>query len=319
MAKIAINRDSISSNYNRLRGHVRKTPVLQLDPGDLGVRAGEVHLKLELFQHTGSFKPRGAFTHFFTDAIPQAGVVAASGGNHGAAVAFAARAFNKPATIFVPEIASAAKLQVIRSLGADLRIGGSVYADALAAANEHVETTGAQNLHAYDQPETLIGQGSVGLEIETQVPGAQTILVAVGGGGLIGGIAAWYQGRSTIIAVEPETSNALAAASQAGAPVEVDVSGIAADSLGARRVGELAFPLCRSYVEQTLTVPDEAIQQAQSVLWQTARVVAEPGGATALAALICGAYVPSADERIAVVVCGANTTALPAMPEKLDA
>ena len=311
MPILAINRETVSANYNRLRNHIRKTPVLQVAPADFGVTAAELHLKLELFQYGGSFKARGAFTHFLLRDVPDTGVVAASGGNHGVAVACAAKHFGKPATIFVPEISSPAKRAAITDFDAELRISGERYADALSAAEAFITQTGALNVHAYDQPETLVGQGSVGLEIEAQAPGLTTILVAVGGGGLIGGIAAWYQGRVKIVAVEPETAPTLERALSFGAPTEVDVSGIAADSLGARKIGQLAFPLCQTYVEETVLVSDEAIIAAQSMLWRSTRVAAEPGGATALAALLSGAYKPAPDERIGVVVCGGNLTELP--------
>ncbi|MEO1266064.1 MAG: pyridoxal-phosphate dependent enzyme, partial [Pseudomonadota bacterium] len=214
-------------------------------------------------------------------------------------------------SIFVPEIADPAKIQRISELGAELRVGGALYADALKAAEAFAAETGAKQIHAFDQPETLIGQGSVGLELEQQAPGLNTVLVAVGGGGLIGGIAAWFQGRVKIVSVEPETAAALKAAMDAGAPTDVDVSGIAADSLGASRVGRLAFPLCQSFVEETVLVTDDDIKAAQAVLWQSTRLVAEPGGAAALAALISGAYKPGPDERVGVIICGANTRTLP--------
>lgn len=307
MTRLAINRETISRSYNRTRHHVRTTPTLAVSPRDIAGAFSELHLKLELLQHAGSFKARGAVTHFMLGDIPESGVISASGGNHGAAVAYAASAFNAPARIFVPEISAPAKKKLIQELGAELVVGGARYADALAASEQAASESGAKVLHAYDQPETLLGQGSVGLELEQQAPGLTTLLVAVGGGGLIGGIAAWYQGRLKIVAVEPETAPTLKAAIEAGKPVDVDVSGLAADSLGARRIGQLAFPLCQSFVEEAVTVTDDAIRNAQAVLWQKTRLMAEPGGAAALAALISGAYVPAEDERVGVIICGANT------------
>ncbi|MEM9029785.1 MAG: threonine/serine dehydratase [Pseudomonadota bacterium] len=312
MTQYSINRDTISTNYDRLRGHIRRTPVLLVAAEDLGLKGSEIHLKLELFQHSGSFKARGALTHFLLGDIPEAGVAAASGGNHGAAVAYAAKALHKPATIFVPEISSPAKQASIRALGANLEVIKGQYADASDAAERHCVNTGAKNIHAYNQPETLVGQGSLALEFDAQSPRLSTILVAIGGGGLIGGMAAWYQGSTRLIGVEPETCATAKAALDVGRPVdvEVDVNGLAADSLGARRVGSLPFPLIQSYVEDVLTVSDDAIRRAQALLWDKTRIVAEPGGAAALAALLSGAYVPDDNERIGIVICGANTTGI---------
>ncbi len=307
MTRLAINRETISQTYNRIRSHVRVTPTLAISPHDIAGAFSELHLKLELLQHSGSFKARGAVAHFSLGDVPEAGVIAASGGNHGAAVAFAANAFNARARIFVPEISAPAKQQLIREYGAELIVGGAGYADALEASETAASETGAKVVHAYDQSETILGQGSVGLELEQQAPGLTTLLVAVGGGGLIGGIAAWYQGRIKLVSVEPETASTLKAALDANRPVDVDVSGLAADSLGARKIGQLAFPLCQSYVEESVTVTDGAIRNAQAVLWQKTRLIAEPGGVAALAALISGAYVPAENERVGVVICGANT------------
>jgi threonine dehydratase len=263
-----------------------------------------------MLQHSGSFKARGAFANLLLRKVPVAGVVAASGGNHGVAVAYAAQRLGVPATIFLPDITSPAKAERIRGCGAQLVIGGARYADALAASEAHVARTGAMAVHAYDQAETLLGQGSVGMELEHDAPDIDTLLVAVGGGGLIGGIAAWFCGRKRIIAVEPELAPTLHAAFAAGAPVDAPAGGIAADSLAPRRVGELMFPIARGYVEQVLLVSDEAIRQAQASLWSTLRVVAEPGGAAAFAALLSGRYRPAAGERVGVLICGANTTAV---------
>jgi threonine dehydratase len=293
----------------RIAGRVRHTPVITLSERDLGLFC-PVTLKLELLQHAGSFKPRGAFNRMLSAELPAAGVIAASGGNHGAAVAYAAQRLGVPATIFVPDITSPAKTERIKSYGARLVITGSRYADALAASEAHVAETGAMPVHAYDQAETLLGQGTVGLEMEHDVPDIDTLLVAVGGGGLIGGIAAWYTGLVRIIAVEPEQAPTLHAALAAGSPVDTAAGGIAADSLAPRRVGELMFPLAQAHVERVVLVSDDAIRQAQQALWSTLRVVAEPGGAAAFAALLSGRYRPAPRERIAVLICGANTTAV---------
>lgn len=302
----AIDPQHIEAAAARIAGHLRQTPVIA--PGK-GVFAfdGQLWLKLESLQHTGSFKPRGAFNRLLSQQVPAAGVIAASGGNHGIAVAYAARQLGHRAEIFVPSIASPVKIQRLRDYGAEVTITGEVYADALAASQARAAASGALMVHAYDQPEVLAGQGTTGREFERQCPDLDSVLVAVGGGGFIGGIAAWYRGRSKIIAVEPQTSAALARALEAGAPVDVEVSGVAADSLGARRVGELMFPLAQRYVDQVVLVSDDDIRAAQRALWQELRVIAEPGGATALAALLSGRYQPQAGERLGVLICGGNT------------
>lgn len=311
MAGRRINREAIAETYHAIRSYIRRTPTITITPGDLGLeQAGSVVLKLELMQHAGSFKPRGAFANLLTHEVPASGVAAASGGNHGAAVAFAAHQLGHRATIFVPEYASPAKLERIRGLGGEVRVGGGQFGEVLAACEAYVAETGALNIHAYDQAETLLGQGTVGLELETQAPEIESILVAVGGGGLIGGIAAWFQERIAIVAVEPETSCALSAAMEAGGPTDVTVSGLAADSLGAQRVGQLMYPLAETFVEQVALVTDEAIAAAQGLLWERLRIVTEPGGATALAALMSGAYKMKAGERVCVLVCGGNTGAV---------
>ncbi len=310
MTEYAINRETISANYNRLRGHLRRTPVIVTAGTDFGLENFELHFKLEGTQHSGSFKARGALTHFLLGAAPQAGVIAASGGNHGAAVAFAAQRNSTQAAIFVPDIASPAKQALIESFGAKLHRVPGTYADALAAARAHAETTGAKQIHAYDQPETLVGQGSLALEFQSQSPGLTTMIMAIGGGGLIGGAAAWLQGSMQLIGVEPEGCPTAKAALDAGKPTDVSVTGIAADALGARRIGELAFPLIQTYVEDVVSVPDDAIRQAQELLWDRLRIVAEPAGATGLAALLSGAVKPTDDARVGVVICGANTTAV---------
>lgn len=269
--------------------------------------AASLTFKLEHLQHAGSFKSRGAFAHLLTRAIPAAGVVAASGGNHGAAVAYAAQQRGVPARIFVPTVSSPAKIERIRGYGADLVVTGDRYADALAASEEWAEQSGALRIHAYDQPETLLGQGSVGLELSEQAPYLDSLLVGVGGGGLIGGIAAWYAGRIRVIGVEPEGAPTLTKALAAGRPVDAEAGSVAADSLAPRRVGELMFPIAQKAVHRVVLVSDEAIVRAQATLWSALRLVVEPGGAAALGALLAGVYAPAADEHVGVVLSGGNT------------
>jgi len=293
-----------------IRPHIRRTPVLQVDMADFGRDPLPVALKLECLQHSGSFKARGAFANLIGRAVPPAGVVAASGGNHGAAVAYAASRLGIPATIFVPEVASPAKLERIASYGARLVVEGKRYADALAASETFVEEAGALAIHAYDQAETLIGQGTLGLEMEQDLPEADTILVAVGGGGLIGGIAAWFAGRKRIVAVEPESAPTLRMALDAGRPVNAPAGGIAADSLAPKQVGSLMFPIAQAHVDRSILVGDDDIRQAQAALWEAAHIVAEPGGATAFAALLSRKYAPATGEKVCVLVCGANTDAV---------
>lgn len=305
-----ITRERIAATEAVIRPYVRRTPLLRADLADFGLPPGPLTFKLEMLQHSGSFKARGAFANLLLRKAPAAGVIAASGGNHGVAVACAAQRLGVPATIFLPDITSPAKVERIRGYGAELVISGSRYADALAASEAHVARTGAMAVHAYDQAETMLGQGSVGMELEQDAPDIDTLLVAVGGGGLIGGIAAWFAGRKRIIAVEPELSPTLHAAFGAGAPVDAPAGGISADSLAPRRVGELMFPIARAHVEEVLLVSDEAIARAQAALWSTLRVVAEPGAAAAFAALLSGRYRPAPGERVAVLICGGNTTAV---------
>ena len=293
-----------------IRPYIRRTPVITVAIEDFGLHGGPLDLKLECLQHSGSFKARGAFTNLLTRDVPAAGVVAASGGNHGAAVAYAAMKLGIKATIFVPSISAKAKTDRIRSFGADLVIGGDRYADALAASEIFAETSGAMQIHAFNQPETLIGQGTLGKEIEDDLPGIDTLLVAVGGGGLIGGIAAWYHGRLKIVAVEPEEAPTFNRALAAGHPVDAPAGGVAADSLAPKQVGQLMFPIAREHVGQSILVTDDAIRQAQQALWDSVRVATEPGGAAAMAAILSGRYVPDKGERIAVLVCGSNTTAV---------
>ena len=310
-----LDRAGIGAAHALIRPHVRETPVLVVNGRDLALADTPLTLKLELFQHSGSFKARGAFLNLLAREIPPAGVVAASGGNHGAAVAFAARRLGVPARVYVPTVAAAAKVAQIRAYGADLVIGGDRYADALAASEAWSAQSGALPIHAYEQLETLLGQGTVGLELERQAPAIGTLLVAVGGGGLIGGIAAWYAGRVRLVGVEPDAAPTLTRALAAGRPVDAEAGGIAADSLAPRRVGSLMFPLAQRYVERVVLVSDDSIRDAQGALWTSARVASEPGGAAALAALLSGRYQPAAGERVGVLVCGGNTTWSPSLQQ----
>ena len=296
-----VNREGIAQVEALIRPHVRRTPVLA---------DGNLVFKLELLQHSGSFKARGAFANLLTRAVPAAGVVAASGGNHGAAVAYAARELGVAARIFVPKVSSKAKIERIRAYGAQLVIEGERYADALAASALWAAESGAMQVHAYDQEGALLGQGTVGLELEAQAADVETLLVAVGGGGLIGGIAAWYAGRARIIGVEPVLAPTLTRALAAGRPVDAEAGGIAADSLAPKRVGELMFPLAQRFVERVVLVEDEAIRASQKALWDSYRLVAEAGGAAAYAALLSGIYQPQKNEKVGVLVCGGNTTAV---------
>jgi len=310
MMNAAIDRESIGVVERVIRPYIRRTPVVEVDDSEFGLNCASVVFKLELLQHAGSFKVRGAFANLLTRNVPPAGVVAASGGNHGAAVAYAAMKLGKPAKIFVPSVASAEKIERIRNYGAELVIGGERYADALAASEAWAKQTGALPVHAYDQIETLLGQGTAGLEFDQQDPDLDSLLVAVGGGGLIAGVASWYANLIRIVGVEPEAAPTLTHALQAGRPVDSPAGGIAADSLAPKRVGELMFPIAQRAVERVVLVTDEAIRQAQESLWKTLRIVAEPGGAAAFAALLSGRYQPEPGERVGVLVCGGNTSAV---------
>jgi threonine dehydratase len=305
-----ISRADIEAVHRIIAPHVRVTPVLQTDGRDLGVSAFPLTLKLEQLQFAGSFKTRGAFANLLLRQIPPSGVVAASGGNHGAAVAYAAMRIGCPARIFVPTVSSPAKIERIRSYAAELCVTGDCYADALEASEAWAGTSGALPVHAFDQVETLLGQGTLALELSGQVPDLDTLLVAVGGGGLIGGIAAWHQGRVRLVGVEPRAAPTLTNALRAGGPIDAPAGGLAADSLAPRRIGDAVFPIAKEYVQEVVLVDDTDIERAQRVLWDVARVVAEPGGAAACAALISGAYKPSPDERVAVIISGGNTTAV---------
>lgn len=293
----------ISATSALIESHIRRTPVVSLDQGG-------VSLKLELMQHTGSFKTRGAFANLLRRSVPPAGVVAASGGNHGAAVAYAAQRLGVPATIFVPRISSAAKVDRIRSYGANLVISGESYADALQASRAWSADRDVLSIHAFDQVETILGQGTLGLELEDQMPEVDTVLAAVGGGGLIAGIAAWFGRRARVIGVEPVTAPTLTRALDAGRPVDAEAGGIAADSLAPRRVGENVFRVVQPVIDRVVLVTDDSIRAAQKELWERMRVVAEPGGAAAFAAIASRVYVPRPGERVVVVASGGNTTAV---------
>jgi threonine dehydratase len=326
-----ITKADIEAAAERIAGRVRRTPVLAVEPAAFGV---PLLLKLEYLQHSGSFKARGAFNRLLSEPVPAAGVVAASGGNHGLAVAYAARELGVAAEVFVPESAAAVKVQRLRAYGARVTRTGAEYAEAYAASQEYAERTGALVVHAYDQPEVQAGQGTVGRELAEQAPEITTVLVAVGGGGLIAGIATWFSrpmpsgreeqrfsrpmpsgreeqrfSRARVVAVEPRTAPTLNAALAAGEPVDVAVSGVAADALGARRItaGALAALTNTDTDTVSVLVEDKAILAARQALWDELRIAVEPAGAAALAALLSGKYQPEPGERLAVVCCGANT------------
>ena len=310
MGQIEISRDDIAKTEAVIRPHIRRTPILAVDGADFGLAPQSLTFKLELMQHAGSFKSRGAFTHLLSRKIPAAGVVAASGGNHGAAVAFAAKRLGVPAKIFVPEISSPAKIARIRSYGADLVVGGKLYAEAYAASVQYAEQSGALQVHAFDQRETLLGQGTLAMELEAQAPDLDTLLVGVGGGGLVAGIAAWYRGKVKVVGVEPELAPTLTRALAAGRPVDAEAGGIAADSLAPKQIGAMVYPIAREHVADVVLVEDDAIRAAQRALWDVIRVVGEPGGSAATAALLSGRYRPRAGERVGIVVSGGNTVAV---------
>ena len=307
---IQVDRNHIERVASLIRPYVRLTPIVETSGSDFGLEPCRLTFKLELLQHASSFKTRGAFTNLLLRKVPDAGVVAASGGNHGAAVAYAAQRLGVRAKIYVPTVSSPAKIARIRSYGAELAIVGETYADALAESDVWAAESGALSIHAFDQIETLIGQGTLGMEFETQARDLDTILVAVGGGGLIGGILAWFERRVRIVGVEPFTAPTLTEALKAGHPVDAPVGGVAVDSLAPRRVGALVFPIVQSHLDRVVLVTDDAIRRAQRVLWDSLRIAAEPGGVTALSALLSGAYQPASHERIGVVISGGNTDAV---------
>lgn len=294
----------IESAAELIRGRVRHTPTIDLEwaPGST------VTLKLELLQHAGSFKPRGAFTSVLGAAVRPDRLVAASGGNHGLAVAHVGATLGIPTSIHVPEICAPIKQQATARLGAQVQVSPGTYADALRASAAEAAEPGVLAVHAYDTFDTVRGQGTLGRELAGDLPDVDTVLVAVGGGGLLGGIAAWFGEDSGVrlVAVEPEACPTLHRALTAGAPVDVTVGGIAADALGASRIGEIGLACCQRAGVESVLVTDDDIDRARRLLWDELRVAAEPAGATALAALLSGAHVPSADERVCVVVCGGN-------------
>lgn len=301
-----ISQADIEAAYNRVAAHTRRTPIIKLGRGAFGSKA-RVSLKLELLQHAGSFKPRGAFNRMLASPPPDGRVIAASGGNFAVAVAHAAKVLGHRAEIFVPEVASESKVLRLHELGAEVNVVAGFYADALRAGEERAKGGTALVMHAYDQFEIVAGQGTVGLELDRQIDQIDTLLVAVGGGGLIGGIASWFGGRVRVIGVEPRLAPTMHDALHAGRPVEVDVAGIAADSLGAGIAGRWGFEAARNFVDDVVLVDDDDIRTAQRALWSEVRIIAEPGGAAALAALISGAYRPAGDEDVVVLVCGGNT------------
>ena len=300
-----VSRSGIQAAQARIAAHIRKTPVMEIAGSEVS-HGTPVSLKLELFQHSGSFKPRGAFNNLLSKPVPPAGVAAASGGNHGAAVAYAAASLGHPAHIFVPEISSPVKIARIEAAGARIHVGGARYANALAHCESHQAATGAIGVHAYDDPATVAGQGTIALEWQSQAPDLDTVLISVGGAGLISGIAAWYGGTVKVVGVEPVGAPTLHAALAAGGPVDVEIDSLAADSLGARSVGAINHALCARHVDHVALVSDEAIGSAMAFLWTRLQIAAEPGGAAAMAALLAGTYRPQPGERLGVLVCGGN-------------
>jgi threonine dehydratase len=306
-----IEKSSIETAYARIQNHIRETPILRLDGADFGLDPFPLVLKLEQLQHAGSFKSRGAFTNLLSREIPQAGVVAASGGNHGAAVALAAKRLGVPAKIFVPEVSSAAKVARIREYGADLVVIGEHYGIALAESEKYRDESGALAVHAFDDDYTMCGQGTLALELQKQAPEITTVLAAVGGGGLIAGIASWFAGTNVkVIGVEPEHAPTLTKALEAGEPVDAETGSIANDSLAPKRIGARVLPILQQHLDRVLLVTDEEIRRSQEALWSGARVVVEPGGAAAFASLLARKYVPAKGERVAVVLSGGNTNAV---------
>ena len=302
MRPVTVEPDDVRAAAERIAGRVRRTPVLELGEID----GASVVTKLEFLQHTGSFKPRGAFNKLLSSDVPPAGVIAASGGNFGSAVAYAAREVGVPAEIFIPSTSPEAKVARVRSYGAHTTIVEGYYAEAQEALAARQAETGALMMHPFDQPEVIAGQGTIGIELDEQVPDLDTVLVAVGGGGLIAGIAAWFRRRVRVVGVEPLACASMTAALSAGAPVVADVGGVAADSLGSARVGDHTFAIVRDQVDRVVLVEDDAIGQAQRAYWNECRAIVEPGGAATFAALLSGAYVPATGERVAVLASGAN-------------
>ena len=299
------DQDAIRAAADRIAPHIRRTPILRLSPAETGLE-NPLTLKLEQLQVPGSFTPRGAFNRILSAQVPSAGVIAASGGNHGLAVAHAAQVLRIKAEIFVPEIAAEAKRARIAATGATLTVGGASYNEARVACEARAAETGALMVHAYDQEEVLAGQGTIGMELEADAPDLTHVAVAAGGGGLYGGIASWYGTRAEMVIVEPEECPTLFLAGFTGQPTDAPAGGIAADSLGARRVGDLAFEVMMNLGGRSVVLQDQVIRNTQRWLWDRLRIVAEPGGATALAAVLGGAWTAPKGARIGVVICGAN-------------
>ncbi|MBO1268636.1 threonine/serine dehydratase [Arthrobacter cavernae] len=304
-----ITRADVDEASTRIAGKVRRTPVIEVDPGSF---PGQVWLKCEFMQHTGTFKARGAFNRVLAcrergELKDDVGIVVASGGNAGLANAYAASQLGVPATVFVPETAPAVKVKKLGAIGAKVVQHGAEYAEAYEAAMAYAAETGAVYCHAYDQPEIAAGAGTIGSELLEQLGEVDTVVVAVGGGGLMAGVAAAVEGRARVVGVEPANAPTLHSALAAGTPVDVPVSGVAADSLGARQIGRAGFEVAIRTGVRTVLVSDDDIVAARSLLWEKYRVIVEHGAATAFAALHSGAYVPEEGERVAVILCGANT------------
>ena len=296
----------IEDSLSKIRPYIVTTPTFET------VSFGQkIHLKLEQLQHTGSFKCRGAFNSLLNNENAEKGVVAASGGNHGAAVAYAAQKLGIKSHIFVPELSGKTKIELIKRTGSSLTIVPGTYAEALEAANECQKETGAMSVHAYDSKETIIGQGTLFCEWENQGLDADTIMIAVGGGGLISGAISWFQNRKKIVAVEPENCPTLNVALKKGEPSNVSVSGVAANALGAKLIGNTCFSLSKENQIESLVISDDEIEKAQRLLWENHRMFVEPAGAAALAAIISGKYKPKTDEKLAVLICGANPNIIP--------
>ncbi len=294
----AVTPDDIEHAAARIADRVRRTPVIEHGP---------LLLKLELLQHAGSFKTRGAFNRVLSEAsLPRAGLIAASGGNHGAALSYVGGSLGVPTEIFMPSTSPDIKRRNIERFGARVRVIGGYYDDAQTAADARQAETGAVQIHPYDHAATVAGQGTMSRELEAQIATIDTLVVACGGGGFIAGQAAWWRDRVRIVSVEPETSQCLRSARLAGEPVEVPVGGVAADSLGAKRIGAVPWTIVREFVDESVVVADDDIRAAQREMWEEFRLIAEPGGAAALAAIRTGAYRPESGERVVVVVCGSN-------------
>jgi threonine dehydratase len=311
LANVVVDREHIAGIYSKIAPYVRRTPLLEADGKDFGLDGTRVFFKFESMQPSGSFKIRGAFANLLTRSVPPAGVAAASGGNHGAAVAYAAMRLGAKARIFVPKVSATPKLERIAAYGAELVITGDRYGDTVDVCNDYVASSGALGVHAFDQYETLLGTGTIGLELEEQLPEVDTVVIPVGGGGLIGGIASWFRGsRIRIIGVEPEGAPTLTRALEAGHPIDAPAGSIANDSLAPARVGTLVFPIAQQHVDRVLLVNDDEIRAAQQALWNGTTAVAEPGGATAFAALLSGRYAAGNGERVCVIISGGNSAAV---------